>query len=219
MYGIDIYPVDFRNSVQAYLAHIIDKQSINCVWDIGANIGQYASMLRNIGFQGDIFSFEPIPSVWTELQKNAEGDLRWRIYDRCAIGLIEKTAVLNITADLVSSSLLRPIDSSTILQTIDVQVVRLDSIIKKTKPSSRTLLKLDCQGGEYDIILSAEDSIRLFSYVQLEASIYPLYAEERGFFDLVKLMDSLGFDLAFLSPGIVDKHGRMVQVELFFKRR
>lgn len=217
--GLDVYPVDFRNSVQSYLKHILKTNSIDCVWDIGANTGQYAIMLRNIGFCGDILSFEPIPSTWNELRRNAASDLRWNVFQRCAVGLNEGLSSMNVTADSVSSSLFRPINMTDVVGTAEVIVERLDSIIDKVLPSTSSLLKLDCQGGEYNIILSAGEKIRRFSYVQMETSIYPLYEGERTLFELSELMHTLGFDVAFIFPGIIDERDRMVQAELFFKRR
>ena len=217
--GLDVYPLDSRNSVQSFLAHIFTTKAVDCIWDIGANTGQYASMVRNIGFRGDIVSFEPIPVVWEKLRQNASADFKWTIYERCAVGLSEGTAVMNVTVDSVSSSLLRPIDATAVVRTESVKVERLDSIIENIKPSSYSLLKLDCQGGEYDIVLSAGSRIQMFLYVQMEASIYPLYEGERTLFDIFDLMHSLGFDVAFIFPGITDQRDRMVQTELVFKRR
>lgn len=216
---MDVYPLDPRNSVQSYLTHIFYKKGIDCVWDIGANTGQYASMLRNIGFRGEIVSFEPNPLAWEQLVRNSTLDYKWTVYERCAVGLNEGAAVFNVTADSVSSSLLSPNDATSVVNTVSVEVERLDSIIGKLLPSPTCLLKLDCQGGEYDIILSAGGEIRQFLYVQMEVSIYPLYEEERTFFDLSELMHKLGFDIAFIFPGITDKYDRMVQTELIFKRR
>jgi FkbM family methyltransferase len=217
--GLDVYPIDPRNSVQSYLAHVFEVASIDCVWDVGANVGQYASMLRNIGFRGEIISFEPIPVAWEALRHNAISDHKWTVHDRCAVGLNEGESVLNVTSDSVSSSLLSPNDEKSIASTVSVDVKRLDSIIAGISMSPFCLLKLDCQGGEYDIIISAGSKIRNFLYVQMEASIYPLYKGEKTFFELTNLMDSLGFDIAFVYPGITDKQDRMVQAELIFKRR
>ena len=217
--GLDIYPIDPRNSVQSYLAHVFKAASIDCVWDIGSNVGQYAYMLRNIGFRGDIISFEPIPVAWEALRRNAASDHKWTVHDRCAVGLNEGEAVLNVTSDSVSSSLLSPNDETSIVSTVSVEVKRLDSIMGEISLSSCSFLKLDCQGGEYDIILSAGSKIRQFLYVQMEASIYPLYKGERTFVDLTKLMDAVGFDIVFVYPGITDSQDRMVQAELIFKRR
>jgi FkbM family methyltransferase len=42
---------------------------INKVFDVGANVGQYAERKISLGYRGQIISFEPISSVFTELEK------------------------------------------------------------------------------------------------------------------------------------------------------
>jgi FkbM family methyltransferase len=216
---LEVYPLDRRNSVQSYLSYLFVTKGVDCVWDIGANTGQYASMLRNIGFKGEIISFEPIPEAWEELNRHSASDNKWIVHHRCAVGLNEGFASMNVTADSVSSSLLRPNDINSVVNIVEVKVERLDSIIKQIGLNSCSLLKLDCQGSEYEILLSASNQISNFEYVQLEASIYALYEGEKTFHDLVGLMDSCGFDVAVIFPGITDFLDRMVQVELIFKRR
>ncbi len=216
---LEVYPLDKRNSIQSYLSYVFETKGIDCVWDIGANTGQYATMLRNIGFEGKIISFEPIPEAWEELNRNAASDNKWIVHRRCAVGMNEGFTSMNVTADSVSSSLLRPNDMNSVVNIIDVKVERLDSIIKQIGLTPCSLLKLDCQGSEYDILLSASSQISNFHYVQLEASIYALYEGEKTFYDLLDLMDSYGYNLAFIFPGITDSQDRMVQVELIFKRR
>ena len=53
---------------------------MDCVFDIGANNGQYAQMLRKYaGYQGRIISFEPIPSAADKIRKLAAGDPLWTV--------------------------------------------------------------------------------------------------------------------------------------------
>jgi hypothetical protein len=42
-----------------FLKQVLDKGEVNCVLDVGANRGQFASILRKIGYGGQIISFEP----------------------------------------------------------------------------------------------------------------------------------------------------------------
>ena len=42
--------------------------NIECILDIGANIGQYAEYLRQIGFKNDIISFEPLNDAYEILK-------------------------------------------------------------------------------------------------------------------------------------------------------
>lgn len=41
--------------VHMYVANLLDQLSVNCVIDVGANVGQYGKALRENGFKGHIY--------------------------------------------------------------------------------------------------------------------------------------------------------------------
>jgi FkbM family methyltransferase len=47
------------------------------VFDVGANAGQYALLLRHLGYKKAIISFEPIPDTARKLRKLAAKDKQW----------------------------------------------------------------------------------------------------------------------------------------------
>ena len=212
----DIYPLDKRNSIQAYLEYLFCNGYVDEIWDVGANVGQYGRMLRNIGFKGSILSFEPIPAAWEELAKSAHRDNNWEIFECCALGSISGLQNLNVTNDSVSSSLLVPNDKNTISAGLTVEVKRLDQVIHSRRLGNKTLLKLDCQGGEYEIIESAGNYLQKFKYIQMELSIYPMYECEKDFISTINLMSKLNYEICFIYPGIIDSKGRMAQIEVIF---
>jgi len=54
---------------------------IDTVFDIDANVGQYAKLVRKYGFTGRILSFEPLSEAHENLQKTAERIMNglWRL--------------------------------------------------------------------------------------------------------------------------------------------
>ncbi|HDL01350.1 MAG TPA: FkbM family methyltransferase, partial [candidate division Zixibacteria bacterium] len=60
------------------LRDVIRNLRINCVLDVGANRGQFASTLRDIGYSDHIISFEPSPHDFSILAQRFSGDLLWR---------------------------------------------------------------------------------------------------------------------------------------------
>src|SRR5216683_8217255 len=61
-----------------YLERFTSTYQIDCVFDIGANEGQYASKLRRkLNYEGLIISFEPVPDVAKVLKARAARDPKW----------------------------------------------------------------------------------------------------------------------------------------------
>ena len=54
---------------------LFEHFAIDCVFDIGANAGQYATMLRTrVGYRGHIVSYEPIPELAAKIRAAAALD-------------------------------------------------------------------------------------------------------------------------------------------------
>src|ERR1043166_278246 len=63
-----------------HLRRFFHHFNVDCVFDVGANRGQYARMLRStVGFQGDIISFEPVPELVNELEQISASDPHWHV--------------------------------------------------------------------------------------------------------------------------------------------
>jgi hypothetical protein len=45
------------------LAAVLEAQHVNCVLEVGVNIGQFGCRIRAIGYAGRIVSFEPSPAA------------------------------------------------------------------------------------------------------------------------------------------------------------
>jgi len=89
-FGYQISPIaGLHNSSPTFFNNF----KINKVFDIGANIGQYAMNLRKQGYKGKIISFEPLPNAYKKLLKNSRNDSLWKVHPR--IGLGSKKKFLN----------------------------------------------------------------------------------------------------------------------------
>src|SRR6266496_6469145 len=75
VYRGTVAPVFERDHLHRFFKHF----KVDCVFDVGANAGQYANMLRTeVGYKGDIVSFEPIPELAQRLRaKAATGRWPW----------------------------------------------------------------------------------------------------------------------------------------------
>lgn len=216
-FGIDIAPYDFRHSIQNYLSYLILKNDINEIWDIGANCGQYAEMLRNIGYRKKIISIEALPMESEILSQKAKNDDNWLVYGNLAIDITQGRKPFFCTQDSVSSSLLLP-EKSKVKDKIFVASKRLDSLLINSVIKQKMILKMDVQGSEYRVIESCGKELYLFDFIQLEASIKTLYKDEKDYIQIIKILEKKGYKPIFFYPGIPNKLGELLQIEIIFTK-
>jgi FkbM family methyltransferase len=210
------------------LIKLLRYYNINKVFDVGANTGQYAESLFNNGYNGKIVSFEPLTDAHKILLQKKNKYKQWKIAERCAIGDQDKEISINISDNLVSSSILPMLDSqkkyalgSQYIDKETVQMYRLDTIYPKYIENDDILfLKMDVQGYEKFVLMGSEKLLSYLKGIQLECSLVPLYEGEMLFIDTINDLENKGFTLCEIIPGISDHKfsGRLLQVDcIFFK--
>ena len=82
---------------------------INVVLDVGANVGQYGTGLRNVGYTGRIVSFEPLSTEFKQLSAKATADGAWQSLN-FALGDVDGSSEINVSSEYtqVSSNPVRP---------------------------------------------------------------------------------------------------------------
>jgi FkbM family methyltransferase len=203
---------------------MMDRYGVDCVADVGANTGQYASMLRRSGFHGSIFSFEPLASAYASLARRAVDDPTWHFFHD-AIGAAEGRAEINVSANSYSSSLL-PMEprhaesdpASSYIGREDVRVTTLDrSLLPLLPPDARVLLKMDTQGYEAQVLEGAQSLLDRVWMVECELSLAPLYDGQPLFSDMLARLAARGFSPAHFEPGFSEREtGHCLQVDGIF---
>lgn len=205
---------------------LLNKHGIDLIFDIGANTGQFALKMRELGYRGRIVSFEPLPDAFAELQKNAAGDKNWTTVNT-AIGNSEGEIKINIAQNSYSSSILdilpRHVESATdsvYVGKVTVPITTIDKVISKHYSEKQNLfLKIDTQGYERQVIEGCSNSLNLIKGFQLELSLTPLYSGETLMQEMVGLLRSKGFKLMLIEPGHQDyTTGELLQIEGIFYR-
>lgn len=206
---------------------LIEAYNVDLILDIGANTGQFAEEMRGeIGYSGNIISFEPQSREFKILKGKTDNDNKWKAIN-CAIGDTEEQLKINIAGNSYSSSLLDMLESHeksapeskyTGVEVVDVKT--LDNIISELAIKEDNIyLKIDTQGFESRVIKGAARSLSCIDTIQLEMSLVPLYKDELLFNDMSSLLYSKGYVLVALEPGFSDKKsGQMLQVDGIFHR-
>src|SRR5205823_1885414 len=143
--------------------------------------GQFASELRKDGWDGEIVSFEPLPSAYAALATRASSDTQWTAVN-VAIGAARGVATLKVAGNEVSSSLLEMSErhraaapESEFVEEVDVNIETVDSVVAKWHLGGRFYLKIDTQGYELDVLLGADSTIDACPAIELELSLEELY--------------------------------------------
>lgn len=210
------------------LLHFMDLKGIDTVLDVGANNGGFARMLLEAGFKGRIISFEPLPGAHAQLVAETERRANWSVAPRMALSDEEGTARFNITQGDASSSLLEPSESFIfdtphvkVSEVIEVPTHRLDDFEAIDFEPSRTLLKLDVQGGEAKVLGGAARTLQSMGGILSEMSLMPLYVGQPDWIAVNEIITRHGFEIWDIWPGYRSLQTcRLTQVDaLYFKRR
>jgi len=193
---------DLRVFLPGHLKSVLKSLQVNCVIDVGANQGEYGLMLRRIGYQGRIISFEPVREVFDRLKQTASGDDSWKTLN-FACGNEESEKDINIFGLDVLSSLLPPspqmalIDPQGVGRTEKVRVVRLDSIFDEVingLDHPRVFLKTDAQGYDLEVIKGGGERLTQVIGLQSEIAVQPLYLGVPDYLEFLAFCRELGFE-------------------------
>lgn len=172
------------------------------VLDIGANIGFYSEAIRKFAPQATVFAFEPSSVARKSLEDRFMGDSSVTIVP---FALGSKNSKETLWSDSLGSSLAsltkRRLEhfGTDFSQSESVEVVTLDSWASSTKviPS---LIKMDVEGHELDVLKGGLKTLALAQVVQFEFGGCNI--DTRTFFqDFYYLLTEAGFQIHRISEG------------------
>jgi FkbM family methyltransferase len=227
--GYDI--VQLRNSndtLASHLTNVFSAKGIDCVLDVGANSGQYGKFLREIGFKGHMVSFEPVKSVFDQLEANAKSDGKWSCYN-LALGESEEEKTINVYKSTVFSSFLEATDYSkgiwnslntSSLET--VHVARLDAmfqdIVKQTGCGS-FYLKMDTQGFDVNVFRGALGALPQIMALQSELSLISVYKDMPETYGVLKEFHTQNYCISGMYPINRDESLAVIEYDCVLVRR
>lgn len=160
--------------------------------DIGANVGIYAMLAASRGAR--LVCYEPHPASFEKLRLNTA---KWNIenHQAAVVGVPRDTVGLFVHVErdtrhtLVEPSA-RESDYAS-RDTIDVPAVSIDEVLR----TPCELLKIDCEGGEFDILSAAGDTLR-----NAERLVVEVHANAGPPGLLLQAVRRAGFDVRLHAP-------------------
>lgn len=177
------------------------------VLDIGGHFGQYAVLLAALaGETGRVLTFEPDPAAQKVLRQNlALNKLTERVKVE-SVALFDEEGeheFFSNGADSMSSLALSGLGTNSSAPTVEryrVRTTRLDDYLDSAKLASPTLVKLDTEGAEINILRGAK--ALLASDVTIVCELHPYVWPEfgTGFDEFLSLVKDAGKEVKYLDP-------------------
>jgi len=193
--------------------------------DVGANEGLYALAMRDAGYPGQIYSFEPLPDAYQLLAQRAASDHKWTA-ENAACGEAPGQLSIHRSQNSVSSSLLSM--SRTHLEAaptsvyvgpeVPCTVLTLDDYFESKDQSERFYMKIDVQGFEDRVLRGARRILTRVDALEMEISFTDLYEDQANWNVMIGgLLDE--FELADIRPGFRAADYRLLQADVLLLRK
>lgn len=230
--GYDIVPLrDMKDRDFAiHLGQLFRFLQIDCVFDVGANIGQYRDFLRDkVGFTGTIVSFEPVSRNVAILQQRSAEDPRWEIVGH-ALGSSRSSLPIHVMKSDQFSSFLTPdntgvpdfdgLNEPEHIETVTVYPLdEVFPVLQQRLGFRRPYLKLDTQGFDLEVMQGGAATLRNVVAMQTEASIINIYEGMPGYMDTIRFLNERGFDISGLYPISRDPGMRLIEFDCVMVNR
>lgn len=158
--------------------------------DIGAHIGTFELFARTLNETAPIYCYEPLPDNYDVLKANIkENHLKNVFPSQQAVAGTVGQMQLHLSSNNHNNSLQTPYSSAT-ETTLQVQTTTLERIFHKHRIPHCDLLKIDCEGAEYEIFENTPTEI--FAKI---GAIFMEYHEHfgRSHKELVTILGQHGF--------------------------
>lgn len=153
---------NFKQSGEySFLKKVIKNYKITTIFDVGANEGKYSKTAVKLGFQGDIFCFEPHPVTFKSLKKNLKSlpvhlfnfgfsnrTQTAKIYD---YGQPEGSSKASLFEEILQKKSQKVVAHEVTIHTIDDFLEGNEIKIG--------LLKVDTEGNEFNILSGAKKAL------------------------------------------------------------
>ena len=225
--GFELRRFSVKQSENARFFSMLKTNNVNLIFDVGANTGQFGVLLREIGFDGKIVSFEPLSDARECLLNISRNDPMWQIAPQTAIGEENGEIEIQIAGNSQSSSVLDMLDThvraapdSKYIGKEKVALRNLDSIAADYMDSnSIAFIKIDTQGYETQVMNGAKKLMSQIVGLQVEISLVPLYKGQCLFDEMLKKLKNDGFELWSISTVFSDPNtAQLLQVDATFFR-
>lgn len=206
------------NDELSYLKSVyeVNQETNPVVFDVGANIGNYAQKLLSVMPSLKLHCFEPYPISFGKLQA------RFTSFPNVIteqVALSYTNTEIDFYVDEVfheTNSVFRPIDYK-ISDVIKVKATTIDEYCHSLNINRIHVLKIDVQGAEYNVLSGAKNLLlhKKIDLIRVEVIFKKLYDGQSFFGETLKFLQESDYSLS----GFVDcvyKDGHLLWADAIF---
>lgn len=204
-------------------SRLLAQREVKAIFDVGANIGQTARRYRRWFRDANIWSFEPLPDTYAELEKTHAGDRKIETR-REAVGEEVGRATFHVNAKNYNHSLLGAAKDGDKWAAIDhvgeieVPVTSVDAFCAEHGIETLDILKTDTEGAD---MLALRGASRMLSEGKIglvfsEVLFVPIFEGQATFNEMLTYLDGYGYGLHDLYGHHHSGDGRLIMANALF---
>jgi FkbM family methyltransferase len=201
------------------ILHQIHKNNIklDTIIDVGANRGQFAFASKIFYKNAQLYSFEPTKSTFSDLNKTMNSITGFQSFNM-ALGNETKSIEFIEYEDSHINSVLKSFDSK-VKDKYNVELTTLDALVENgtIKINGNTLLKMDVQGFELEVLKGSKNSLNKINYILSEVSFKKYYENQILYTDLDSYLINNGFKPIKVLDFLLD-NGELSQLDVLYAK-
>jgi FkbM family methyltransferase len=150
----------YERPLQEAIAGNLDTGGV--FYDVGANIGFFSIIAaRRVGAAGRVYAFEPVAANAASITKSAQlnGFATIEVFP-VAVGATSGSAELKLARHIGGAVLASVGDPPDMRGHVEVSVVTLDGVIAQRQLRPPSLVKIDVEGAEIDVLTGMQATLR-----------------------------------------------------------
>jgi FkbM family methyltransferase len=193
------------------------------ILDIGANIGRFSITAHAVYPNARVIAFEPLPSCFQSVV-NVAKHIPKCVALNIALGVAEGEVEMFENEFSPSSSILTLSETHKAAfpfaqkgKSVPIKMRTLDSVAHEMQIIGPTMIKIDVQGFEKNVIMGGLETIKNADVLLVELSYEELYEKQPLFEDINSQLVSMGFHFkGTMSQMAHPSNGRLIDADCFF---
>lgn len=185
---------------------------IECIFDVGANVGQTAKRLHEDFPNARIYCFEPVASTFTTLTKNLNGHSYATLHK---FALSRENGVASVFVQGENSLTSTLVETNKYQHVEEIETRTLDSLVEEMKLGSIDLLKIDAEGHDLAVLQGGTQALSggRIKVIYCEVGFLRGDVHHGDFYSIVDFLTALGYAMyGIYSQALTDSVPR----KLFF---